>query len=235
MDVKRLLVFGMLGLFMISMMSGVLGADLSGEAAEVGEAVATGIGGFLEPLLSPFFGDQEILSRIFFALLLGMIIFSIISVMFTGSSKVMQWGITGAITALSLLGMPANFLEAIRTSYGAMGATILVMIPFIIILVFSLRTRSLLMARMTWIVYSIYYFVMYLYQISTETGWLTTESVPYMVGVAIGVIVFFFMPAIRNLIIKGEIEGIRETGEKGIGEAKLLKELKTKELKEVYG
>lgn len=236
MNVKRFLAFGILGLFFISMMGGVLAPDYSDDAFDAGEEAISFAGGFVSGLLGPLFGEKEMLSRVFFALLLGMIIFSIISVMFKDSGRPIQWTITGAITSLALLGLPANFLEAVRTSYGAMGATILVMIPFIIILVFSLRTRSVLLARVTWVFYAAYYLMMYLYNIVTQKGaWLTTESIPYLAGFAAGVFIFFFVSGIRDLIFKGEIAGIRESGEKSIGEGKLLKELKNQELTQVYG
>jgi len=236
---KKFLVIGLLGLFMINFIGLAMAADLSQEAAEAAEASVTFASGFFGTLLAPLFGETEMLSRVFFALLLGMIIYSIISVMFKDSSRVIQWGVTGAITALALLGLPANFLEVVRTQYGAMGATILTIIPFIIILVFSLRTRSVLLARMTWIFYSMYYLVMYAYKITTtldsgETLWIATETIPYLAAFLVGIGIFFFIGALRNLIFKGEIKGIQEHAEKGIEKAKLLKSLKNKELKDVY-
>ncbi len=235
-DTKRIFVFVLLGMILVSMVGIVGAADLTDEAIEAAETSVTFASGFFGTLLTPLFGEKEMLSRVFFALLLGMIIYSVISVMFKESSKAIQWIISFAITSIALLGLPSNFLEAVRTSYGAMGAAILVMIPFIIILIFSLRVRSVLLARMTWIFYAAYYLVMYFYQIITqEGGWITTESIPYLAGFAGGVAVFFFMGGIRRLIFKGEIEGIREMGEKGIEQGKLLKALKGKELKDVYG
>jgi len=236
MDTKRMFVFVLIGMFLFSMIGVVSAEDFSNEAIEAAESSITFAKGFFGTLLTPLFGEKEMLSRVFFALLLGMIIYSVVSVMFKGSSKTVQWIIAFAITALALLGLPSNFLEAVRTSYGAMGAAILVMIPFIIILVFSLRVRSVLLARMTWIFYAIYYLVMYIYEIATmEGGWLTTGSFPYLAGFLGGVMVFIFMSGIRRLIFKGEIEGIKEAGEKGIEKGKLLKELKGKELEDVYG
>lgn len=238
MNVKRFLVVGILGLFLISLMAGVLGADYSQDAANTARTFTSIIEGFFGELLKPLFGDQEMLSRVFFALLLGMIIYSIISVMFSESKNWIQWGIAGAITSLALIGLPVGFLESVRTSYGAMGAAILTVIPFVIIMIFSLRTRSILMARITWVFYAAYYLVMYLYKISVEIstkGWLTTETIPYLAGFIAGVFIFFFIPELRNLIFKGKIEGIKESAEHTISKHKLLKELKNEELKQVYG
>ncbi|MFH1522139.1 MAG: hypothetical protein ABIF18_04235 [archaeon] len=211
-NLKRFLVLGILGLFMISMMAGVMGADYTQEATELAEAVTTGIGGFFGTFLGPLFGEKEMLSRVFFALLLGMIIYSIISVMFSESNSWIKWGITGAITSLALLGLPSGFLEAIRTQYGAMGATILTVIPFLIILMFSLKAENLLIARLTWIFYAMYYLSMYAYMATSKGGFFTTESMPYGIAFFVGILIFFGLPAIRNLLFKGEIEGLMEKG-----------------------
>ena len=211
-NVKRFLVLGILGLFMISMMAGVLGQNLGSDASEAAESIITGFGGFFGTLLKPLFGETEMLSRVFFAILLGMIIYSIINTMFKSSGPWVIRGITGAITALALLGLPSGFLEAIRVQYGAMGATILTVIPFLIILVFSLKVENKLIARVTWLFYTGYYFAMYTYKIAINGGWFTTDSLPYMVAFVVGLFLFFGMGAIRNLLFKGEIEGLIEKG-----------------------
>jgi hypothetical protein len=231
MNVKRFLSFGVLGLFLISMIGVVLGADLTEEGREVGEGLSTLIGGFFEPLLSPLFGDTELLSRVFFAVLLGMIIYSIVGTMFKESQNWIKWGITGAITSLALLGLPSSFLEAIRIQYGAMGAAILTIIPFIIILIFSLKSGSVLIARMTWIFYAVYYFTMYLYGIATsKTGWFSFETAPYLIAFFAGIFIFFGMPTIRNLIFKGELAGLEERGMGKVKRRKLLQEIQDEDL-----
>ena len=193
-------------------MAGIVSAeDYSAEAGEFAESVTTGFAGFFGSFLEPLFGEQEMLSRVFFAILLGMIIYSIISIMFGGSSPWIQWSITGAITSLALVGLPSSLLEAIRTQYAAMGATILTIIPFIIIFIFSLKMKNILIARLTWMFYAMYYLAMYLYEAATR-GFFTTESIPYMAAFFVGIGIFFFLPAIRNLIFKGEVEGLLETG-----------------------
>ena len=232
MNVKRFLSFGVLGLFLISMIGVVLGADLTNEGREVGEGLATLVGGFFEPLLSPLFGDTELLSRTFFAVLLGMIIYSIISTMFKESKNWIKWGITGAITSLALLGLPSGFLEAIRIQYGAMGAAILTVIPFIIILVFSLKSKSVLIARVTWIFYAVYYFVLYAYSLATNesTGLFTSTNMPYLVAFFAGIFIFIGMPTIRDLIFKGELAGLEERGMGKVKRRKLLQQVQDEDL-----
>jgi len=225
MNVKRFLSFGVLGLFLISMIGVVLGDDVSAEAGRAGETIATAIGGFFEPLLSPLFGDTELLSRVFFAVLLGMIIYSVIGSIFKDSDRWIKWGITGAITAISLLGLPGGFLEAVRTQYGAMGATILTVIPFMIILFFSIKVDNKLIARVTWLFYAGYYLAMYTYEIVTSAKWFSAESLPYMAAWIVGLILFFGMGTIRNLLFKGEVEGLVEKGMQKVEKRKAAREV----------
>lgn len=237
MNVKRLMVFGMLGLFVISMMGGVLGdshidgEDLAEEFIEGTKATVGFFEKFFGVLLGPLFGDTELLSRVFFALLLGMIIYSIIGTIFSGAGKWTQWGITFVITSLSLLGMPSGFLEAIRIQYGAMGATILTVIPFIIVLIFSLKSKSVLIARVTWIFYAFYYFAMYTYAIITsKTGWFGLETAPYFVAFMMGLVLFFGMPLIRKLITEGELAGLEERGMSKVKRRNLLQQIQDEDL-----
>jgi len=163
-NTKRIFGVFVLGMFLISMMGFVFAAeDYSDEAV----AAAHTFKETLVQILGPLFGDQEMLSRVFMAMLLGLIIFSIVTTMFKDSGRVTKWGITLAITSLALLGIPAEFLQVIRMQYGAMGATVLTLIPFIILLAFSLKSESVLIARVTWIFYAFYYLAMYLYKISS--------------------------------------------------------------------
>ena len=230
------------GIFIISLLlftffMGIVLAQIGDDARYVAEAGTEGFIGIIRGIadgISPYFyGDIELLSRIFLAILLALIIYSIIDGM--SKTKWVTWAITGAITALALIGIPGAFLEAIRIQYGIMGATILTIIPFLIVLVFSLRTRSLLMARVTWIVYTTYYFFMFIYAWAIIGKFWDSEVIPYAGGLIAGVIILFGIPWFRNLIIHGKIQSIKETGVGHIEEGKLLKELKKKELEEVYG
>ena len=150
-----------------------------------------------------------------------MIIYSIVSTMFRTSGRTVTWGITGAITSLALLGLPKGFLEAVRTQYGAMGATILTVIPFMIIAVFSIKVKNILIARVTWIFYAMYYFAMYTYRIYEYGGWFTSESLPYMAAFVVGIVLFFGVGVIRNLMFIGEVEGLMESGMKKVQKRKV--------------
>ena len=230
-NTKRIFGVFVLGMFLISMMGFVFAAeDYSDEAV----AAAHTFKETLVQILGPLFGDQEMLSRVFMAMLLGLIIFSIVTTMFKDSGRVTKWGITLAITSLALLGIPAEFLQVIRMQYGAMGATVLTLIPFIILLAFSLKSESVLIARVTWIFYAFYYLAMYLYKISSlvdgGAGWLSTETLPYLAGFLAGVFLFTTVKLLRNLIFKGEIEGITERGMTKVKRRKALQDIQDEDL-----
>jgi hypothetical protein len=214
--------FGVLGIFLVFMMSGVLGA--TGDGFEAGKNAVSFFGGFLNAIFAQFFGETEMLSRFFFAILLGMIIYSVIGSIFSKSNQWVKTGISIAITSLALLGLPPNFLEAIRVQYGAMGATILTVIPFMIILVFSLKVKNLLFTRVTWLFYAGYYFAMYTYEIANAGGLLNSpKAIPYMAAWVVGLFLFFGIGAIRNLLFKGEIEGIVESGMQTVEKRKVAR------------
>ena len=201
---KRFLVVGILGLFMVSLMSGVLGAD----AEQVGTAVGEGTLGVVQ-LLKAFlavlfndaaFGEKEMLSRFFFSILLGMIVYSAMQSFFGKNKRLISWIATGAITALAIIAIPTNFLEAIRLQYGAMGAAILTIVPFAIIALFTIRVDNLLIATATWIAYSLYYFGLFgnkLYNGITvgENFWtivFSADVFPYVLALLMGIIMAWF-------------------------------------------
>lgn len=216
---------GILGLFLVSMMGGVLAVDYSNDAASAAETVVSFFSGFFGTLLAPLFGDTEILSRVFFALLLGMIIYTVIASLFGKSSNWIKWGITGAITSLALLGLPSGFLEAVRVQYGAMGATILTIIPFMIILFFSIKAKNLVITRVTWLLYAGYYFSMYMYEIAINGGWLSDKSMPYIGASIVGIFLFFGIGAVRDMLFKGKIEGLKEQGMQKVKKRKAAREI----------
>ncbi|MFA4960462.1 MAG: hypothetical protein WC548_02255 [Candidatus Pacearchaeota archaeon] len=181
----------------------------------------SGIGGFFKIFFSsnsPLGG--ELLTRIFMAILLAMFVYTAFDVFFSGQSKYIHWGATIAATALAVIWLPGNFLEAIRVGYGAMGATILSVIPFLIIFWFSIKIQSLSVARATWIFYSFYYFALYVSTIMELKG---KGGFPYFIAFIVGLIIFIFMKSFRRWLFKGKIEGIGEEIDKGIKVQKLYR------------
>ncbi len=253
---KRLLSFGILGLFLVCMMSGVLaispdqaGTDIKNFLVNVGE----GGSGFFSALFGDIaFGDGEFLTSFFFAILLGMIIYSVISSFFDDVEPTIQWIITIAITSISFVAMPGDYLQALRVSYGAMGLSLLTIIPFIIILWFTIKAENLWVARATWAFFSFYYFALLIGRwtgvkalnekianapISAEVlGWGDPVSTaPYWIALFVGIFMFFFIPQIRKLIWKGEMESYVETAEQAIKKHAATQKLRQQSDESVVG
>jgi hypothetical protein len=114
----------------------------------------------------------------------------------------------------------------------------LTLIPFIILLYFSISVSdSLFIARVVWVWYILYYFSLFIYKIVSlsATNAAKAEYIPYGIGIIGGIIVFFVLPFIRKLVFKGELEAREESGDKIVGKAKLLHKLQAKELESSYG
>jgi len=126
--------------------------------------------------------------------------------------KFKGWG-TGAvalvITILAFMGgFPAGVVDAILIQYQAMGATMVTIIPFIIMIYFTTFViDSLLVARLIWLVYTIYYFGLYMAKIGQGAGGTTfsVANAPYWLAIIIGLIVLITIGLIRAWAHKEEI------------------------------
>jgi len=211
-NLKRFLVLGVLGLFLISMMGSVLAASPS-------EFFENAFGSLFD-----FLGDSDILSRVFFALLLAMIVYSVAGSAF-GIRGLPLWIATGAIVGLALIGFPANYFESLLMQYGAMGITLLTIIPFAIIAFFTLKVGNLMIATATWAVYSVYYFGLFgqkLYE-GISNGEKTLDLIfsanvfPYALAFFIGVIMAVWgVSYARKHFSKGMIDAQVEQSEASI-------------------
>ncbi|HRZ85891.1 MAG TPA: hypothetical protein P5277_03860 [Candidatus Paceibacterota bacterium] len=183
---------------------------------------------------------------ILLGILLYMVIYSIVKQIFgKGSLSHFAWiyptVISLIIVILAFIVLPANFVNAIVLQYGVMGATILTVIPFIIVLFFSVWvSNNLMIARLTWIVYIVYYATIYIYKVWSLTGvsgwdaWLSGQVIPYLGAIIIGCFVMWFIPAIRNFAFMGEKQAIKEMGLEVANRAELLHQLQGEELDKSY-
>lgn len=215
MNVKRLLVFGMLGLFMISMMAGVMGEDhetaeqkaerLGGEARSTGEVVFT----FFKSLVAY---DENSTGRdwiitIFFSIILGMIVFTSLGAFFGDGNKLLVLGVSVVATVIAMMTIDSEYLVALQASYGAMGLTILAVIPFVIILAFTIKVRSRAIARGTWAVFAIYYLWSYgAILINPVINNVTVSRWPYFIAVIVGIAMFFFIGKLRIIFSEEELK-----------------------------
>lgn len=204
---------GILGLFLVSMMGGVLALT----AKEVGQGTADmlkGIGSGLRQFITELFGvsTESGVSEFFFVVLLAMAIYTVISSFFSSSSALVRWIITISISTLAYLGMPDGYLDALLVSYGAMGLTILTVIPFLIMIIFSINVKNLMIARGTWGFYAIYYLVLVIGRI-----WEKGDAHPaYWIALIGGGFMFWTIPYVRHMFNKGKLEGYVEKAETAI-------------------
>jgi len=221
MNTKRFLIFGILGLFSIFMMGGVLAltpGDIGAGIADFFKELITGLSGLLGT------DADSGLSKFLFVILLAMIIYTVISSFFSGSNPFLKWGITISISLLFYIGIPKGYLEGLLVSYGAMGLTILTVIPFMIMVLFTIRVRNLMIARGTWIFYVLYYFVLVIGKI-----WETSGAKPvYWIALVGGIAMFLTIPWIRSWFAGSRLDSFLEEGEEALRGNKAVQKLSKK-------
>jgi hypothetical protein len=160
---------------------------------------------------------------ILLGVLLWIILFTIIKQMFNyESTTIFSWGfiapsaISLIMVILTFMFIPQSMIEAIALQYTAMGAAILTVIPFAIMLYFTLNVlKSTMASRILWIFYIIYYFLIFIYKIAMSTVPFTTavaqpENWPYVGAIIAGIIIFAFTKNIKDLVYKGKLSDAEE-------------------------
>jgi len=215
---KEMRVFALffISMILIVLVLNLVSAETNFEAwgRDVGTAITT----FLESIKI----NPDNLSVILLGVLLWIIVFSIVKQIFSYQRG--KWGhimatvISLIVVILTFIYMPENFIEAIALQYGAMGATILTVIPFAIMLYFTVSvSSSLFFARVIWIFYIIYYFTLFLYKWGTSTEpFFSFANLPYAGAILAGILIFLFLPTMRNFVYKGELDEKEEKGMKDI-------------------
>jgi len=230
-DAKRIVVLVLVGMFLVSFMAGFVGGatpdddlpnakPVEGKTAEeIGKEFGAGIISFVEILFGETGLGNESLSRLFMAILIAMFVYTALGSFFDGEKyKWVRWIATVSVTILAIVGLPDSYLEAIRTNYRAMGATILSVIPFLIIFWFTIKVKSFLMARIIWLFYALYYLALYFSVWWTGKVWFNV----YLLTFIAGIIIFFSILKIRRFIFHGEMEGLGEALNQQAKERKVL-------------
>jgi len=193
------------------------------DAAQAGQAVnAAGqqVGAFLNNAFAGLFTDSAWFTRALLGMLLFMIIYSLVGALTAGGGFITLIA-SLIITALSVMFLPNSFVGAIALQYGAMGAAILTIIPFVIMLIFTVRLKSILVGRILWVFYVVYYFALFMYRLG-EIGFWTINSIPYWAAIIGGVIVFFFIIKIKEIIFKEKLKDIQLAGKEVAARRKAL-------------
>ncbi len=233
-------------IFFASLIHSVQAAE--GDEVLSGQEIAQGLRGFfgeVESFTAELIGvnpddpnqDPAVwngaLTKIFFALLLFFVIKMSVDVMF-GDKKWTSIFISLSITVIAFLAIPTEILVALSVQYGAMGAALLTVIPFIVITLFTIKADSELIARGVWVSFVVYYFLLFIYAWLTGEPKFSFQDLVYLIAVIAGIIAFFFIPAIRKIIFTETLKDIREKGERYADRKALTGQLNKDEL-EAYG
>ena len=102
------------------------------------------------------------------------------------------------------------------------------------IFIWSIRTRSVVLGRVVWILYAMYYFILYIYGYATiyyaQGGFWNAETIPYILAIIGGIVMFFGVGQIRNWIFKGQLFETATNAAHTIEEGKLLHKIHRDEL-----
>lgn len=244
--VNKIKIFALLALiilltsFVVTVVSAAPDIKLTTEDIKQGLQPAGGaITTFLGNILNPFFAGESVALRFMIGILLFLLVWNVIPYII--DNKWIAFFASIIIAYIGFYSIPANFMQAITAHFGVMGATLLSIVPFIIIFVTSIRVANAMVARVIWLFYCIFYFAIYLYltinvfQSAGTWYWAFAETIPHIAAIIIGIIMFFFIGVIRNIIFKGEMSALAESGERIIERGALLHKLQKGELTDVYG
>lgn len=213
---KRLLGFS---LFVLLGLTGFVAAQTSESAGRnlgtVFAEIASGIGDFVIAFLEGInVNGSANLSLILLGLLLWIVLYSVVEEVFANRDH-LGWNLTAIVvslimTFLSLRFIPDDFVEVIVLQYGVLGTTILTVIPFVIMMYFTVAvSKSLIISRIVWGTYVIYYFAIFSYKIA-EVGEWNEALIPYSAAIVVGIFVFFFIKPLRNLLFRQKLSSKEE-------------------------
>ncbi len=202
------------------------------------------LAGGVQEFFNAIYLNPQNYSTILLGILLFMVIYSVIKKMslFGGSTNWILSTVAALIvTILSFIAIPDNFVETILLQYGAMGATLLTAIPFIIIVFFTFTVLdNLILARAVWLMYIFYYFSIFIFKVGEGSDTFTqaftnVDNIPYLGAIILGIIIFFFIKAFRNFLFKGKLEGKEEKGLRELDLGKLGRKLDAKRAEDIDG
>lgn len=102
-----------------------------------------------------------------------------------------------------------------------MGAAILMIIPFLVILWFTIKVNSVLMARGIWLFYTVYYFALYIQALFMGIS----QVWPTFIAMILGSIMFFFILDVKKLISKEQLVSNVEAAKKRMKVNKAAKDI----------
>jgi len=206
---KKIFALMILSIIFLSIISSFVFAQAEITAEEAGEGaraisqtIVEIVRGIFEPIVGePLFGSKQYLFKVFFAILLFLLIQAAITDFFD-LHKGISWIISIIVVIISMVAIPGVWIEAIALEYGVMGAAFLSAIPFGILVYYSLRPKtSFFMAVLLWIFFTIYHFGIFFWKIwtiSEEYGLWSPEVWPFWVAGLAGIVALIFLGILRK-------------------------------------
>jgi len=141
MNNKKFLVIGLLSLFMISMIAGVVGANAFTDfMSDIGKD-----GKFLPNVFGSTPESQTGIAKILLITLVVLLVYSVAdSLPFLGGveKEGVRWAFSIIVGILSFMFVTTDIIRAILTNYEALGVALTSIIPLIILMVFVARLRT---------------------------------------------------------------------------------------------
>lgn len=184
-----------------------------------GKNIASGISNLFEKSNLGTFNFTLLL----FGILTWMVIYSVIRNigLFKNYSAIWSGIFALVVTILAFNGFPEELIESIVIQYRAMGATVVTVVPLLIIFWFTIMVQgtSLMISRVIWIVYVIYYFSLYIFKIGSleaDVAIFSMQNFPYIAAIVLGILVLIFLGPIRAFVIKEELDSKKEQATKKV-------------------
>jgi hypothetical protein len=209
---KGILISGLMSLLSISLISAATGDEVLRNVANGFTKLLEGIG------IGKFNLGVNGLSMILLGILLWIVLYSIIKQIFSLDSGWASAGISLIITIITFIALPENFISAIVTQYGAMGATILTVIPLIILLYFTVVvTKKKFMAMIIWLFYTMYYFALFIYKIGKSNSPIfSVDNLPYLGAILVGIIIIVMLGVLRKKVFTAVLDSEVEEAMRGV-------------------
>jgi hypothetical protein len=177
-----------------------------------------GIGEWIVEVFSIFFSIEtenpiDILAMIFISLILFLIIYMSISFMnLFEERKIIKVLFCFAITSIVILSLKEDLLIFLL-GYSLLGIFMLTFVPLVVVFWFSLKLKSVALARITWFFFAFFYIVLYFYNLNN----LEKAPVSYLVFGIIGLFMIFLVAYAREKLQKElteiTIDRIKENSE----------------------
>ena len=228
--------FGLIGLLSISFVSAETNFEVWGRST---------LGGLGKIATSLKFTPGNS-TTILLGILLWMVIHTIIKKTgIAGGTQAKVWPviISLIITILAFIYIPETLLMSIGANYGALGATILTVLPFFFAFYFTTAiTEDYAMAKIIWFMFMAYYLLMFAFTwgfvepststinyFGNEVKSSTLDGFFYIIGSIASLTMFIFLGFFRNTAWKAQLEGRTEraehAGEEAVAGVKLFKNI----------